>query len=438
MASGIRCGARLFLRVSSSSCCLSRTSRLTTNTSRYLWRCRPASAVNAVSPKRFYADEKSSRFSEAFSFSRINESLKPENSVNAEANTDSTSSDSLEEGQDDDDPLAQQVLHYKKHCDWLAKIMGKDPESFSSQELQEAIEYLMPSGLYAKDCRPLLEDPRKIYRQTVGYAKAMDKNGRPLASAFYSGQVGFHDTLFEIYEQAAKLDASDGDRFLEAVQTSKSETGGEELDIDDSESVEVKSQPKMRWITKEELQRDLNELLPDKDYEVIVHRLKKLAKHRNALLATPFLLRFLREIPLPGMEDVEKKLNEKGEAFGEGERKRAIAKVTVKRGSGNVTVNDVPFTKYFGRMEDRKQIMCPFLTVGAVGEYDVKSEVIGGGHSGQAGAIRLAISRALLNFEDSYLEPLQKARLLIRDYRVRERKKPGQKRARKKFAWVRR
>ncbi|KAL9969271.1 hypothetical protein ACROYT_G021467 [Oculina patagonica] len=372
--------------------------------------------------------------------------MKPESLVNALASTDSTSSATLEESQDDDDPLLQQAVYYEQYRQWLAKLMGKDPESFGREEIQKAVEYLMPSGLYAKDCRPIFEDPRTIYRQTVGYAKAIDKKGRPLAAAFYTGQVGFHDTLYEIYEQTAKLNASGEDRLLEEVQTSDSDSAGEKDDSDssddsssdDNDSPEVTSRPKMRWITKEELERDLNEVLLDRDYQVILHRLKKLAKHQNAFQATPFLLRFLREIPIPGMEAVEKTLNEKGEGFGEGERKRAVARVTIKRGSGKVTVNDIPFTKYFGRMEDRKQIMSPFLTVGAVGEYDVKSEVIGGGHSGQAGAIRLAISRALLNFEDSYLEPLQKARLLIRDYRVKERKKPGQKRARKKFAWVRR
>ncbi|KAJ7385860.1 37S ribosomal protein S9, mitochondrial [Desmophyllum pertusum] len=387
----------------------------------------------------------------AFPSSGLNESLKPpENVVDAAASTDTTSSAASEEGQDDEDPLMQQMMiTYDRYRHWIAKLMGKDPESFGKKELEEAIAYLMPSGLYAKDSRPVFEDPR-INRTSLGLDVGVDKKGNPLAAAFFTGQVGFHNTLYEIYEQTAKLDAADEQSLPEDVQTSDSETSGEEDspdssddkssdDDEDNKIQKVRIQPKMRWVSKLELEREIKEALTDKEYGVILHRLKKLARHRNAYQGTPFLLRFLRIIPIPGMEDAKsRQLNENGEAFAEGDRKRAIARVTAKRGSGNVTINDVPFTKYFGRMEDRKQIMSPFLAVDAVGEYDVKCDVIGGGSSGQSGAIRLAISRALLSFEDSYLEPLQKARLLIRDSRIKERKKPGQKRARKKFTWVRR
>lgn len=478
MASGVRFGARFCCRAYASSFCYSRASRININTSKYLWRC-PTPCVTStleVSNKRFYADEKSSRASGVLKFSQY---LMQENFRNAVDGIDVSSSTGSEGEQDDEDPSMQMMIErYERYHLWLAKLMGKDPESFSLEDAQEAVEYLLPSGLYAKDCRPTFEHPKTLYRQWTGQ---MDKSGRPQAAAFYTGQVGFHDLLFEIYELTAKLNALDktastdsGAAEKEDILVSGDDTESQSSDLDsagssDSDSSEAEdhssssdeielhasdvesadniadvwskenwSRKKMRWISKFELERQIGELLPDRDFEVILHRLKKLTKHRNADHAIPFLLRFLKEIPLPGKEQVIKELNEDGEAYGEGDRKNATARVWVKKGSGNVTVNEVPFVKYFPRMEDRKQIMSPFLAINAVGDYDVRSEVLGGGHSGQSGAIRLAISRALLNFEDSYLESLEEAHLLMKDPRIRERKKPGQKRARKKFAWVKR
>lgn len=480
MASGVRFGARFCSRAYASSFCYSRASRINV---RYLRRCRKACIANAieVSTKRFYADENSSRTSDALKFSQY---LMQENFRNTTVDIDDSSFTDFEGEQDNEDPSVQMMMErYEKYRTWLANLMGKDPESFDQEAVQEAIEYLLPSGLYAKDCRPSFEHPQSLYRQSTEQSFKMDKHGRPLAAAFYTGQVAFHDLLFEIYELTAKLNALDetapsdsGATEKGDILTSGDDTESQSSDVDsagssDSDSsagedhssssdeseshasdVQIEdnsdddtrkenlnlNQKRMRWISKNELEMQISELLSDRDYEVVLHRLRKLTKHRNVDHAIPFLLSFLREIPLPGKKEAVKELNEDGEAYGEGDRKNAVARVWVKKGSGQVTVNDVPFVKYFPRMEDRKQIMSPFLAINAVGDYDVRSEVLGGGHSGQSGAIRLALSRALLNFEDSYLEPLEEAHLLIRDPRIKERKKPGQMRARRKFAWVKR
>ncbi|CAH3178110.1 unnamed protein product [Porites lobata] len=456
MASGVRLGGRLCFRVCMTANCHTRYRTLTSNLSSYLWRYRLSSGINTVSQKRYFANDKGSSFLDALPLARMdNSSMVTETEADATASTDAASS-TPPDGQDDDDPLMQQMAaKYERYRQWLAKIMGKDPETFSDKEIKEAVEYLMPSGLYAKDARPQFKDPEELYQRR---AQIVDKQGRPLHAAFFTGQIGFHDLLFEIYEQNAKLNASEETKLnavagLEASDGELSETSddgyssdtssdsSDEDKLDDSsaekeaQSSKPSRQPRMRWIGKPELERKINEKLTDKEYDVVLHRLKKLASHPNAELATPFLLRFLEVIPIQGMRAVEKTLNEKGEAVGIGHRKRAIAEVMVTKGSGNVTINNAPLTQYFVKVEDRKQVMYPFLTVDAVGEYDVECGVIGGGTTGQAGAIRLAISRALLNFEDSYLEPLQQAGLLIRDPRIKERKKPGQKRARKKFAW---
>jgi small subunit ribosomal protein S9 len=118
--------------------------------------------------------------------------------------------------------------------------------------------------------------------------------------------------------------------------------------------------------------------------------------------------------------------------YGVGRRKSAVARVRLYPGEGNMTVNGKPARDHFGGRELNYLIMAePFRVTGTTQRFDVVATVVGGGNSGQAGAIRHGISRALLH-ADSELRPvLKSAKLLTRDAREKERKKVGLKRARK-------
>jgi small subunit ribosomal protein S9 len=118
--------------------------------------------------------------------------------------------------------------------------------------------------------------------------------------------------------------------------------------------------------------------------------------------------------------------------YGVGRRKSAVARVRLYPGEGNVTVNGKPAREYFGGRELHYLVMDePFRVTGTTQRFDVVATVVGGGTSGQAGAVRHGISRALL-IADGELRPvLKSAKLLTRDARVKERKKVGLKRARK-------
>jgi len=123
---------------------------------------------------------------------------------------------------------------------------------------------------------------------------------------------------------------------------------------------------------------------------------------------------------------------------GTGKRKSAIARVRITRGSGKITVNDKDAEEYFPRRQHMLDIRKPFDVVGKLGEFDVIAKVHGGGVAGHADAVKLGISRALLEFDPTFRQALKDSGCLTRDSRVKERKKYGQKKARKKFQFSKR
>ncbi len=127
-----------------------------------------------------------------------------------------------------------------------------------------------------------------------------------------------------------------------------------------------------------------------------------------------------------------------GRYYGTGKRKNAVARVYLKPGDGKVTVNGRTDEDYFPRETSRMIIRQPFVTLEQAGSFDVDAKVNGGGVSAQAEAVRHGIARALLHVADDNRSPLKRAGFLTRDARAKERKKPGQPGARKKFQYSKR
>ena len=121
-----------------------------------------------------------------------------------------------------------------------------------------------------------------------------------------------------------------------------------------------------------------------------------------------------------------------------GRRKASIARIYLSKGSGNVKINNKDLNNYFSTDGLKSKINLPFIITETLGKYNLSINVSGGGNTGQADAIKLAVSRALCEVNEEYRPLLKKEGLLTRDSRVVERKKPGQKKARKKFQWVKR
>ncbi len=124
--------------------------------------------------------------------------------------------------------------------------------------------------------------------------------------------------------------------------------------------------------------------------------------------------------------------------YATGKRKNSIARVWMMPGSGKVTINEKPMEQYFGRDVLKMIIRQPFEVTGTLDKFDVLVSVSGGGNSGQAGAIRHGISKALLAVDPESRSKLRKEELLTRDPRAKERKKYGQKGARARFQFSKR
>lgn len=118
--------------------------------------------------------------------------------------------------------------------------------------------------------------------------------------------------------------------------------------------------------------------------------------------------------------------------YGTGRRKSSTARVFIKKGSGGITINNRTIEEYFGRDTARMIVRQPLETIEMVDGFDINCTVVGGGISGQAGAIRHGITRALMAYEGELRSPLRKAGFVTRDARAVERKKVGLHKARKR------
>ena len=132
------------------------------------------------------------------------------------------------------------------------------------------------------------------------------------------------------------------------------------------------------------------------------------------------------------------KLDGQGRAYATGKRKDAVARVWLTRGGGRIIINDKDFTAYFARPVLQMVVEQPIVAAARTGQYDVRATVAGGGLSGQAGAVRHGISKALTYYEPDLRPVLKKGGFLTRDSRTVERKKYGRRKARRSFQFSKR
>jgi small subunit ribosomal protein S9 len=153
-------------------------------------------------------------------------------------------------------------------------------------------------------------------------------------------------------------------------------------------------------------------------------------------------LQSLQDLPAPAMPVAApvhvQKLDASGRAYATGKRKNAVARVWLSRGGGRIVINEKVMTEYFARPVLRMIIEQPIVAANRTGQFDVRATVSGGGLSGQAGALRHGISRALTYFEPELRAVLKKGGFLTRDSRVVERKKYGRRKARRSFQFSKR
>ena len=133
-----------------------------------------------------------------------------------------------------------------------------------------------------------------------------------------------------------------------------------------------------------------------------------------------------------------KKPDKGGYCWGLGRRKTSVARVRIKPGDGKLLINKRKLSDYFTREQDKEAVLAPLKAVECEKAFDVFINVRGGGTTGQSGAARLGIARALKNYDENYLQVLRDGDYLTRDSRMVERKKPGQSGARKRYQFSKR
>ncbi|XP_008541546.1 small ribosomal subunit protein uS9m [Equus przewalskii] len=312
----------------------------------------------------------------------------------------------------------------KRH---LANMMGEDPETFTQEDIDRAIAYLFPSGLFEKRARPIMKHPEQIFPKQR--AIQWGEDGRPFHFLFYTGKPSYYSLMHEAYGKILDVEKHQNQLRAQGLFSEKTKT----KDLIGS-----------RWLIKEELEEILVEKLSDQDYAQFIRLLERLLTLQRGGAEEEFVQRFRRSVTIQSKKQLIEPVqyDEQGMAFSrsEGRRKSAEAEAVVyAHGSGRVSVNGTDYLLYFPVTQDREQLMFPFHFLDRLGKHDVACTVSGGGRAAQAGAIRLAVARALCTLvTEEEVEWMRQAGLLTADLRVRERKKPGQEGARRKFTWKKR
>ncbi|XP_053563640.1 28S ribosomal protein S9, mitochondrial [Bombina bombina] len=312
----------------------------------------------------------------------------------------------------------------KRH---LANMMGEDPETFTQEDIDRSIAYLFPSGLFDKRARPIMKHPEEIFPKQR--AIQCGEDGRPFHFLFYTGKQAYYSLMHDVYA-----------KYL-SIQNHEEQLKNKGLFLENMKQINLIGS---RWLIKEELEDMLVEKVSDQDYVLFIQMMERLVNLPCCNIEEEYVLTFCKKLEVQSNKQVVNPLqyDESGVAYSTGEGKRKTAQATVvlrDNGSGNILVNGVDYLEYFSVLQDREQLMFPFQFLDRLGQHDMECTVTGGGRSSQAGAIRLASSRALLSFaSEKDVESMRQAGLLTLDPRVKERKKPGQEGARRKFTWKKR
>lgn len=333
----------------------------------------------------------------------------------------------LERAQQHDEFMKNESVEYQIGKRHLANMMGEDPETFTQADVDQAIEYLFPSGLYDKKARPMMKPPEEIF--PARKAAEFDETGRPHHTMFYTGKPNFFKLLFDIVEEITKLND------FEEKMHRKSIKADQNLKIDFTG---------FQWMPKDQLETKLVEKIADIEYGNFKQAMDRLVSLPFSYKCKDFIDIYRQplmdqsktaHIPKPKFDENGREYVTTYECL----RKRARADVTIRfPGTGLLTINGHDIT-YFHDIQPREQVLFPLTFSNMLGKVDVEANVAGGGPSGQAGAIRWGIAMSLRSFiTPEVVEKMRIAGLLTRDYRQRERKKFGQEGARRKYTWKKR
>ncbi|RWS25972.1 28S ribosomal protein S9-like protein [Leptotrombidium deliense] len=321
----------------------------------------------------------------------------------------------------------------KRH---LCNIMGWDPNAITQKDVDSAIEYLMPSGLFDLNARPVMYPPELIYEKKK--EAEFDIQGRPHHQMFYTGKPNYYKLLHDIFAKFLYLNEFEDKMIKNGVIEPHPESKATLLDSE--------------WLSLKELKDMLLEDINQEEYNYLIRVFENILDHPYSTKVADFLKQYRKEkISVSSLVEIPPLMyTEDGRAYitAEGSRKYIKAKVTVwGNGTGKITINGCHNMLYFPHFKEREQVMFPLQYTGLLMKVDVEINVHSWGpshtdvtgKSSEAGAIRHGIALALRSFVDmETVEDMRIAGLLTRDRRVKERKKVAHRGARKRFAYRKR
>ncbi|XP_014296050.1 28S ribosomal protein S9, mitochondrial [Microplitis demolitor] len=333
----------------------------------------------------------------------------------------------LQRAEEYDKYIKKETREYQIGKRHLANMMGENPDTFNQDSINKSIEYLFPSGLYEPKARPIMEEAQKIFPPKR--AAQFNEEGRPFQPMFYTTRPNYYSVLYDIVEQIEILNKFEDSEMKKGIlpnETNKANLLGSD------------------WMTKTEIEKVFLEPIHDNDYEALLAALQRLALHPYSASALNFIMKFrtLKKVQTEALIIPPLEYDDQGRPFITvtgcwRNTSTGVVKI-LGNGSGKITINGQDIT-YFHHIQYREQVIFPLIFTGMEKSVDIEATVENGGPTGQSGAIRWGIAWGLRSFVDKkMIEKMRIAGLLTRDWRTKERKKPGQEGARRKFTWKKR
>ncbi|KRY82091.1 putative myosin regulatory light chain [Trichinella pseudospiralis] len=309
----------------------------------------------------------------------------------------------------------------KRH---LANMMGFDADAITKEDIDKAIRYLFPSGLFSLKSRPIMKHPDELFPRIKNAEFGTD--GRPFHFLFYTLNASFYQIMFDCAEKTDALQR------YEETQLRQGKLSSEETRLDTTGT---------EWISREQLQTMLSENVSEVQYERFLSAMNHLTDQSCSLREKDFIMKFRCRMcdeatTLLTFSTPEVLYDECNRKYAVAVGRRRKHSATVKlyaNGTGKFSVDNLELCDFFSQ-ESRAVMLTPFLTAECLGMYDVVAKTTGGGESTKAGAVRHGIALALCAFvsEETKMK-LRLNGLLTADRRRHERKKVAQPGARKKW-----
>ncbi|XP_033739894.1 28S ribosomal protein S9, mitochondrial-like [Pecten maximus] len=305
----------------------------------------------------------------------------------------------------------------------LANMMGIHHEDFTKEHAKIAVKYLMPSGMFDKKAHPYLLEADDVlpHKKKAQFGR----DGRPFHSLFYTTRPNYYQFMHDIVQKIEKLDAI----------------------MVESKTVIKKSPPPQNvmtseWVNFEDFKVRTRENINETDYNRFIRLMEKLLDHTLCHQEEEFLMSFRKPlISTVSYKHKAPEVDDDGNLYYQAEGSRKSCKAHVKvyiNGTGIFDVNGKDIL-YFSDITLREQVMTPLIVCELLGKVDVYATTSKVGQSSESGAIRLAISKAMAAYVSEDIKTrLTIAGLLTEDPRRRERDKPGQEGARRKYTWRKR